>query len=539
MKEKLLRADIVIIGAGTGGFAAALAAARNGSMVILTEETDWIGGQLTQQAVPPDEHPWAESFGFTASYREFRNRVRDFYRAHYPLTSAARSRATLNPGNAWVSQLCFEPKVGLAVLESMLAPFVSSGRVQLLLRHKAVSAETSGDRVTSVLVQDLDEGSQTVLEGDYFIDATELGDLLPMTGTEYVTGAESRADTGEPNAAETAQPDNMQAFTWCFITDFCEGENHTIEQPEDYNFWHDHLPQMTPPWPGPLLDWKYSDPISKEARRLPFNPLTADDGGRGLWTYRRILDRQNFESGYYKGDASLVNWPHNDYVLGNLIDVSEEEAARHLKGAQQLSLSLFYWMQTEAPRDHGGGHGWPELRLRGDLTGTSHGLAKYPYIREARRIQAEFTVLEQHVSTDARMAETGLSETDVTAASFADSVGVGCYRIDLHPSSGGDNYIDVGSLPFEIPLGSLIPQRMENLLPAAKNLGVTHITNGCYRLHPVEWNIGEAAGALAHFCTARRKTPREVRNTEAQLVDFQSFLQKDGVSIRWPRLHPV
>lgn len=45
---------------------------------------------------------------------------------------------------------------------------------------------------------------------------------------------------------------------------------------------------------------------------------------------------------------------------------------------------------------------------------------------------------------------------------------------------------------------------MENLLPGAKNLGTTHITNGCHRLHPVEWNVGEAAGALAAFCAQRR-----------------------------------
>ena len=52
------------------------------------------------------------------------------------------------------------------------------------------------------------------------------------------------------------------------------------------------------------------------------------------------------------------------------------------------------------------------------------------------------------------------------------------------------------TIPFEIPLGALLPERVENLLPACKNIGTTHITNGCYRLHPVEWNIGEAAGAL-------------------------------------------
>jgi NADPH-dependent 2,4-dienoyl-CoA reductase/sulfur reductase-like enzyme len=50
--------DVLIVGGGTGGVAAALAAAGAGHRVILTEETDWIGGQFTAQAVPPDEHLW-------------------------------------------------------------------------------------------------------------------------------------------------------------------------------------------------------------------------------------------------------------------------------------------------------------------------------------------------------------------------------------------------------------------------------------------------------------------------------------------------
>ena len=50
MKE--LRCDILVAGGGTGGVAAALAAAEAGRSVILTEETDWLGGQLTSQAVP-------------------------------------------------------------------------------------------------------------------------------------------------------------------------------------------------------------------------------------------------------------------------------------------------------------------------------------------------------------------------------------------------------------------------------------------------------------------------------------------------------
>ena len=179
------------------------------------------------------------------------------------------------------------------------------------------------------------------------------------------------------------------------------------------------------------------------------------------------------------------------------------------------------------------------MRLRPDVVGTEDGLAKYPYIRESRRIRAEFTVLEQHVSTESRMKETGAAREEVKAAEFKDSVGIGSYRIDLHPSTGGTNSIDISSLPFQIPLGALLPQRVENLLPACKNLGVTHITNGCYRLHPVEWNIGEAAGALAAFCVTKKRMPREVRKQGGLLKDFRSLLTEQGVPLAWPKVQPL
>jgi hypothetical protein len=149
-----------------------------------------------------------------------------------------------------------------------------------------------------------------------------------------------------------------------------------------------------------------------------------------------------------------------------------------------------------------------------------------PYIRESRRIKAVTTILEQHVSTAIR--------GDQGAINYRDSVGVGMYRIDLHPSTGGDNYVDVGSSPFEIPLGALLPQRVTNLLPAGKNIGTTHITNGCYRLHPVEWNIGEVAGLLAAYCLEQGLTPHAVQASDTKLQDFQTRLYGEGIEIRWP-----
>ena len=95
---EVLRTDVAIVGGGLGACAAALAAARLGRRVILTEETHWVGGQLTNQVVPPDEHPWIEEFGATASYRALRRGIRDYYRAHVPLAPRARAHGPAQPG---------------------------------------------------------------------------------------------------------------------------------------------------------------------------------------------------------------------------------------------------------------------------------------------------------------------------------------------------------------------------------------------------------------------------------------------------------
>ena len=263
------RADVVILGGGVGGCAAALAAARGGASVILTEETDWIGGQLTQQAVPPDEHPWIEQFGCTRSYRRWRQGVREYYRRNYPLTADARAVEMFNPGNGSVSKLCHEPRVALAALLEMLALHISARRVQILLGHKAIGADVRGDRVVSVAVRDLHTGVERVLSGPYFLDATEMGDLLPLTKTEYVVGFESAKETGEPHAPPIAQPNNQQAFTCCFAVDHIEGADHTIDKPAEYEQWRAYVPTMKPAWPGPLLSWKMSEPIKLTERASP------------------------------------------------------------------------------------------------------------------------------------------------------------------------------------------------------------------------------------------------------------------------------
>lgn len=519
-----MQAEILVVGGGLGGVAAALGALRAGRRVVLTEEYDWLGGQLTSQAVPPDEHSWVEQFGVTASYRALRDGIRDYYRAHYPLVPAARAWRELNPGGGHVSRLCHEPRVAVAVIESMLAPYRSAGRLTVLQPYRPVAADTDGDRVTAVTVEHRHTGQRITVEAAYVLDATETGELLPLTGTEYVTGFESQHETGEPSAPDTAQPMNMQAVSVCFAVDHVDGD-HTIDKPAQYDFWRTYQPDF---WGDRLLSFRSPSPRTLAISERSFTPNPDDDplavvadqrvnpGDGNLWTFRRIAARKLFAPGTYDSDICLVNWPMIDYFEGPVIDVPDADT--HLANARQLSLSVLYWLQTEA--------GFPGLRLRGDVTGGADGLAMAPYIRESRRIRAEYTVVEQDLSLAVR--------GDKGAVEYPDAVGVGMYRIDLHPSTGGDNYIDVGSCPFEIPLGALIPRRMENLLPAGKNIGTTHITNGSYRLHPVEWNVGEVAGALAAYCLDNGQTPRGVRNTPEHLSGFQAQLTRDGVELRWP-----
>ncbi len=529
--ERELKADLVIIGASVGGVACALAAARNGLKVILTEEYHWIGGQLTSQAVPPDEHPWIEDRGSTKTYRTFRTKVRDFYRRNYALTDAAAKDPLLNPGLGSVSKLCHEPRVALAVLLEMLAPHLTAGRVKLLQPFRPFSVDSDRDTVTAVTGSM--RWADVTLLAPYFVDATETGELLPLAKVEHVTGAEAQRDTKEPHAPDRAQPGNHQAFTVCFAMDHQPTKDNTIEKPESYKTWRDYTPKMEPAWPGNLLSWEMSDPKTLKTRAVGFDPTGAATKGLNLWTYRRIVAKDNFTDG--TGDVCLVNWPQNDYWLGNLYD-NGKDAWGHFTEARRLSECLLYWMQTEAPHPGNRKQGWKGLRLRGDVCGTEDGdgLAMAPYIRESRRIKAMFTVTENHVGVDARAKLLGKKPGEFTAEKFDDTVGTGSYRIDLHPTSGGDNYIDVSSLPFQIPLGALIPQRVENLLLSCKNIGTTHITNGCYRLHPVEWSIGEAVGELVAFCTAKKRAPRQVRKDAKLLADYQAQLVKAGSDLHWP-----
>jgi hypothetical protein len=522
-----LRCDVLVAGGGTGGIAAALAAARaepaareRDWTVCLVEETDWIGGQLTAQGISAlDEHEHIERFGGTRSYYALREAIRDHYRRLSPILAAT---AHPNPGSCWVTQLAFEPRVALEALAAMAAPHRERGRLRILTRTKAARAEVAGDRIESVLAVHLDERRWMRIRPRIVIDATELGDLLPLVGAESTVGAEAKSDTGEPHAQPVAaNPRCVQSFTYALVLENPgPGRRHTIPRPERYEHYRDSQPYSL------RIHVHGGEIYGEETGWLDYQVLERAPGTKGgLWTYRRLIDRSQFPAGSpYLHDITMINWPGSDYRDESILDRAPVHQARALQDAKRVSLGFLHWLQTEAPRP-GAAPGFPELRPRPDLFDTPDALGKHPYIREGRRIRALRTILEDEVSAECLAG--------VRAQHFDDAVGIGWYPIDIHNSGPEDVGVSCRTRPFQIPMGALIPVRLRNLLAGAKNLGTTHITNGCYRLHPVEWNTGETAGALAAFALDVGMAPAAIRADPGRRRQFQARLAAQGVPLCW------
>lgn len=543
-----METEILIVGASCGGVAAALAACDAGRTVVLTEPTKWIGGQLTSQAVPPDENQWVDDpgpVGANMSYKMFRTMTREWYRLNRSLKERHETDPLLNPGGGWVSRLCIEPAVAHSCLVGMLSPHLMSGSLRILTETVPVGADVDGDVIRSVSFER--GGERTVIAAKYVLDATEDGALLPIAGAEHAIGAESRATYGEMHAPAEADELDQQACSWCFALEHDPEGEHVIEKPARYDSWRGFVPEMaadSEPWCGPLFDWTVPSHNEEGKRTFGLTPWPDEPSGDEweMWRYRRIVDRSIYAEaeGDVPPDVCLVNWVQMDYWQKPLLGVSHEQRDAALAEAREQSDSFLYWMQTEAPR-HDGGNGYPGLKLRGEELGTEDGFAIAPYIREPRRLLARTMLTEAHVGTDQRKAE-GRPGMDTaahghefgSAEAFADTIAVGHYQIDLHPSVSGRNSVYVPCAPYRVPLGSLVPQRMTNLLAASKCLGVSHVVNGTTRVHHSEWAIGEAAGATAAYCLNEDTEPHALCDAQERASGLIDVLAVRGAALRWP-----
>jgi hypothetical protein len=500
-----------------------MAAANLGMEVVLVEETDWLGGQASAQGIPFDEHPWNESVMVSRSYSAYREAIRGFYLDRLPLTAEARLRYPLNPGMGYVSTLAHDPRVSAWVLEAQLAPHILPGRVRLFKQHRVAQVHVVGDTIRGATIVS-PAGVQVSVDAGVVVDCTETGDGIELAGVEHVFGAESRSDTGELHALDAADPLEQQGFNWAFAVDYLEGEDHTIERPRDYAFWREWRLSY---WPGPHFGFVQLDHFTHQPKTRPL--FGGDMDGeivRDSWHFRRIARRLNFMPGFLRSDMSIFCTMQNEYLRRPLLGITPREREQVLDDAKQQSLSYLHWLQTEAPRPDGGA-GYPGLRLRADVFSTPDGLAKQPYTREGRRIVPEFRLLEQHVGVAARPGATA-------AEDFADTIGIAAYRLNIHPTNVRDA-MDIDCFPYQLPLGMMLPVRADGLIAGnCKTVGGTRVTNGSLRHHPIDWVIGEAAGALAAHAIREGVPPRAIRSDANKLRALQQNLSDMGMCLRWP-----
>jgi hypothetical protein len=500
-KPKVISCPLFIAGGGAGGVAAALAAIRSGQKVCLVEPTSWLGGQLTAQGVSAlDENYLVETSGSTASYQELRRLIREHYKKFGAKDGNARFGPGLDPGNSWVSRLAFEPAVAVSALESLLAEALKNKQLRIFYRHLPVQVKIARGKVASVVCFDLDNNRLLEFRCRFCIDATELGDLLPLANIDYRSGVESKDETVEEHAPVHPEQDNVQDFTYPFAVEFKKGEAHVIAKPPNYETFNK----------SGKFTFAGFKMFVNNGDKLPF------------WEYRRLIHADSFPPAVFKNDVAMINWESNDLGGENIIDKSPSEVVEKLALAKNLSLGFLYWLQTEAPRDEGG-KGYPELKLCPEIMDTQDGLSKFPYIRESRRLKASYTICEKDIGA--------AYHSGVRAKIFADSIGIGLYPIDIHGKQ--ESGAAQATKPFQIPCGSLVQTRLKNFLPACKNIGTTHITNGAYRLHPIEWSIGESAGYFASMCLTTKKTPEKIWHNKKHLRTLQNILVNAGIPLFW------
>ncbi|EDX87630.1 hypothetical protein S7335_5340 [Synechococcus sp. PCC 7335] len=636
--DEVVDCEVLIVGGGLSGTAAAYESLRSGRTVCMTEITDWVGGQISSQGTSAlDEASKQRSLLY---YPEGYNQLRRTIEAIH---------GELNPGDCWVSLSCFLPADAHTILSNMLEEAANQGGGQLkwfpatVVKELEISADgrmidsaiaiqhapqpgtpllnasllsetfldsyqyEDSERLTKHIVQFVpavgdgaDTGDQTsdLPKADwYVVEATETGEIIALSGVPYRLGLDPRSHLNPSSPTETADPYCTQGFTYTFAM-----ERMAAPQPQSEPTYYEQY-----------------EPYFSYERSRPDN-----DYFDYVFTYRRIAapdprpeTSQFGVSAVVPGDISMQNWTWgNDYRPGtakdNLIFSADQLAATGqleaggwlgglrvdaLRKAEENAFSYYYWL-VEGDTDSQLG---PDVKtpapnhrfLSGfdSPMGTAHGLSKYPYMREARRIIGRpsttypdgFSVSEVDISKvdyrDDYYRETlgdrrylslwqtlaGLEAASVIANEvpaedierrsrstiYPDAVGIAQYAIDFHPCMAEYPFETPGNTeranvrrahgqayPAQIPLRAMIPQKIDNLLIAGKTIATSNIAAAAYRVHSFEWSVGVAAGATIDFALDNNLMPYELTDQlpayEPELEKLQKRLNADGNPTAFP-----
>ena len=463
-----LTTDVLIVGGGTGGTAAAIQAARQGVKTILVSETPWLGGMLTSAGVSaPDGNELAawQTGLWGAFLRELQH------------------RQTGGLDHGWVSMFTYDPRIGAKILANWVQELPN---LQWISGQIPIDVFKSGECITGVRFNDFTVKAKITLDG------TELGDLLALAEVSYRWGWEWRSQFGEPSAPIAS---------------------NTLTQ---------RYPVQAPTWVVIMQDFG----IAGEAPEIPAPTNDYPEQFSGALQGYSIEQFLNY--GRLPGGLLMINWPQcgNDYGqdIGRLIQ-SPSLKQQFLQEARSHSQSFAHFIQTQLGRRYGLANNiFPHHQFGGGA------YALHPYYRESRRLVGLVTLREQDILPipGRQVAPLAVDEygqvNAIAIGNYPNDHHYPGINFPLAPKSirWGGRWTGT---PFTIPYGSLIPRSTDGLLVCEKNISVSHIANGSTRLQPVVMNLGQAAGMAAALCIMDNCQPRNL-----SVKRIQSALLQDPIA---------
>ena len=505
--------DILIVGGTESGCAAAVQAARMGvKKITLVNDIEWLGGQFSAEAlVAIDENRGPAGYDHTVPFPRagFFKEVIDGIES---LNKEKYGRA--RPGNTRVITTC-RPSDAEQVFRNLLKPYVDSGQLQIISNCYPVAAvmDESQTRLLGLeFNSDTDAELTLTINAKLTIDASDWGDAIKVAGADYEFGPDLKSKYDEPLAPESREGyplTDMNPITYCMV----------INETDDYE-----------PIPAPP---RY-DARNYRTHKWPKDPLW-------LYASRRVIDHYHFEDVTHP-DVLLLCFPAIDYPLDvhpqwladaleatevgaskkNIVELSRHQRQLVFNDAKQYSQGFLHYLQTEvhdAMPDKT--HSYRRFELT-DEFGTPDRMPFKPYVRESLRLKAMYMMRQQDT--------TGVGSNARNFAQVMYHDGIACWQFeyDFHPTKR--EFLDDGnpdgpwrcgfrdgrtwgppySGPAVFPLRSLVPEKVDGLIAAQKNLGYSSIVSSAIRLHDQSTAMGTASGAVAAVSVLNDVDPRVI-----------------------------
>ena len=457
------KTDVLVIGASASGIAAGIQSARMGVNTIITEPTTWLGGMITAAGVSAFDGNHSLPSGLFGEFREALHKV-------YGGPSKVST--------GWVSNTLFEPHVGDSIFKSMV---LQTKGLTVKYQFQFLRVLKNNDTITGAVFVDEPTNQQITIYARQVIDATELGDVLANAGVPYSLGMEASAATGEDiHVSETN--DIVQDITYvAILKDYGMGVDKTIAKPKNYD---------PSEFDGACTDYYFNTA----------NPKPNVDAIKML-NYGKLPNQKY-----------MINWPNrgNDIYL-NVVEMDEANRQSELIKAKEQTLRFIYFIQHQL--------GFKTLGLADDEFPTHDKLPLIPYHRESRRVKGLVRFDVRHIA----------KPFDAPSPLYRTGIAVGDYPIDHHHKKNikAPQHLDFYPVPsFNIPLGSLIPQRVSGLIIAEKSISVSNVVNGTTRLQAIALLIGQAAGTIAALSVQQNLDAQEipVRKVQLGLLNSNAYI---------------